>query len=190
MEYHLFINDHIDDIDWEASLPLLSEQRREQVLRFKHILGRRTCVAAYLLLRKALLEVYGITEKPVFEYGEHGKPYIVGHPELHFSLSHCKEAAVCVLSRRPVGIDVESIGRYRDAVARYAMSDEELQQIQQAALPEVAFTRLWTMKESLLKLTGEGINDKMKETLENANIEWFTTVERLDKNYIYTVCEQ
>jgi 4'-phosphopantetheinyl transferase len=46
------------------------------------------------------------------------------------------------------------------------------------------------MKESLLKLTGEGINDKMKETLENANIEWFTTVERLDKNYIYTVCEQ
>ena len=62
MEYHLFINDHIDDIDWEASLPLLSEQRREQVLRFKHILGRRTCVAAYLLLRKALLEVYGITE--------------------------------------------------------------------------------------------------------------------------------
>ena len=80
--------------------------------------------------------------------------------------------------------------RYVDAVARYAMSDEELQQIQQAALPEVAFTRLWTMKESLLKLTGEGINDMMKKTLENSNIEWFTTVERLDKKYIYTVCEQ
>jgi 4'-phosphopantetheinyl transferase len=186
----VYINDDIENFDLQQALQGISEQRREQALRYKHEQGQRLCVAAYLLLKQALQEQEGITENPVFEYGEHGKPYIVGHPELHFSLSHCKEAAVCVLSRRPIGIDVESIGRYIDSVARYAMSDVELQQIQQAALPEVAFTRLWTMKESLLKLTGEGINDKMKETLENANIEWFTTVERLDKNYIYTVCEQ
>ncbi|MBQ2130529.1 MAG: hypothetical protein II431_04225, partial [Prevotella sp.] len=105
-------------------MPLLSEQRREQVLRFKHILGRRTCVAAYLLLRKALLEVYGITEKPVFEYGEHGKPSIIGHPEIHFNLSHCKEAAICVVSNHPIGVDVESVREYKESLARYLMNDE------------------------------------------------------------------
>jgi 4'-phosphopantetheinyl transferase len=88
-----------------------------------------------------------------------------------------------------VGVDVESIGRYRDSVARYAMSDEELVQIQQAERPEVEFTRLWTMKESLLKLTGEGINDNMKEVLKGIGLERFMITERIDRNYIYTVCE-
>ena len=174
----------------QLALQSISSQRREQALQFKFEQGQRLCVAAYMLLKQALREQEGILDNPIFEYGEHGKPSIVGHPELHFSLSHCKEAAVCVLSRRPVGIDVESIGRYSESVARYAMSDDEMQQIHQAGNPGLAFIRLWTMKESLLKLTGEGINDNMKETLKNAKAEWFTTTERIDKNYLYTVCEQ
>ena len=94
-----------------------------------------------------------------------------------------------MLSRRPVGIDVESVGRYRESVARYAMNDAELHQIQQAANPEVEFVRLWTMKESLLKLTGEGINDQMKQVLNAADSYRFTTTEVLEKNYIFTLCE-
>ena len=186
----VYINDQIESLDLTSALQQISSQRREQALRFKFEQGQRLCVAAYLLLKEALREQENIMDNPIFEYGEHGKPFIVGHPELHFSLSHCKEAAVCVLSRQPVGIDVESIGRYRDSVARYAMSDEELHQIHQSEHPEVEFIRLWTMKESLLKLTGEGINDNMKKKKKNIDSKQFTTIERLDKNYIYTVCEQ
>ena len=161
----VYINDEIGKFDLQQALDAISPQRRQQALKYKFEQGQRLCVAAYLLLK------------------------LVGHPELHFSLSHCKEAAVCVLSRQPIGIDVESVGRYRDSVARYAMSDAELQQIQQAANPEVEFVRLWTMKESLLKLTGEGINDQMKQVLSVAARYRFTTTEVLQKNYIYTVCE-
>ena len=186
----LYINDRIDSLDLAAGLQSISEQRREQALRYRFELGQRLCVAAYLLLKQALQEEEAITENPIFEYGEHGKPFIVGHPELHFSLSHCKEAAVCVLSHKPVGVDVESIGRYRDSVARYAMNDDEMSQILHSDHPEVEFTRLWTMKESLLKMTGEGINDQMKQVLELASECRFTTIEQLEKNYIYTVCER
>lgn len=185
----LYIDDQIDKLNLADALQHISEQRREQALRYKYELGQRLCVAAYLLLKQALREEEGITENPVFEYGEHGKPFIVGHPELHFSLSHCKEAAVCVLSHRPVGVDVESVGRYRDSVARYAMNDDEMSQILHSEHPEVVFTRLWTMKESLLKMTGEGINDQMKQVLVSMPSCRFITTERLDKNYIYTVCE-
>lgn len=185
----VYLNDQIELLDLQAGLQAISSQRREQALRFRHEEGQRLCVAAYLLLKEALREQEGIMENPLFEYNEHGKPSIVGHPELHFSLSHCREAAVCVLSRRPVGIDVESVGRYRESVARYAMNDEELRCILQSEQREVAFTRLWTMKESLLKLTGEGINDNMKEVLNGVPTTRFTTTERLDRNYIYTVCE-
>ena len=72
----VYLNDDIAHFDWEAALPLLSEQRREQTLKFKHLLGRKTCAAAYLLLCEALRKEYGITEKPIFEYGKHGKPFI------------------------------------------------------------------------------------------------------------------
>ncbi|MBR1449386.1 MAG: 4'-phosphopantetheinyl transferase superfamily protein [Prevotella sp.] len=185
----VYIDDQTDQLDLAEGLRLVSSQRREQALRIRHEQGRRLCVAAYLLLKRALLEQEGIDENPLFEYGPHGKPTIAGHPELHFSLSHCREAAACVLSRRPVGIDVEGTGRFRESVARYAMSEAEMARILQAPRPEVEFTRLWTMKESLLKLTGQGINDRMKGVLEGVPPEAFTTVERLDRNYIYTVCE-
>lgn len=185
----VYIDDKIDAFDLQEALQTISEQRRQQALRFKHEQGQRLCVAAYLLLKRALREQEGILENPVFAYGPHGKPSIVGHPELHFSLSHCKEAAVCVLSRHPIGIDVESIGRYRETVAHYAMSDAEVARIEQAEHPDVEFVRLWTMKESLLKLTGEGINDHMKYVLKDIPERSFTTVEEIEKNYIYTVCE-
>lgn len=185
----VYVDDHIEQLDLAAGLQMISSQRREQALRFKYEQGQRQCVAAYLLLKRALQVEENIDINPQFEYGEHGKPRIVGYSDLHFSLSHCKEAVACVLSHKPVGIDVESVGRYRESVARYAMSDEEMQRIQCSDRPEVEFTRLWTMKESLLKLTGEGINDQMKQVLIGVPASAFTTVERLDKNYIYTVCE-
>ena len=162
----IYLNDDLETFDWQAALPLLSEQRRQQCLKFKHELGRKTCAAAYLLLCQGLRREYGIEEPPVFEYGEHGKPAIVGHPEICFNMSHCREAALCVLSDRPVGVDVESIRRYSESLARYTMNDREMQLILKARRPEVEFTRLWTLKEAVVKRSGEGIRNDMKHVLD------------------------
>lgn len=162
----IYLNDDIAGFDFDAALPLLSEQRREQALKFKYVLGRKTCAMAYLLLCEGLQKEYGLTERPVFEYGEHGKPAIVGHPEICFNMSHCREAALCVLSDRPVGVDVESIRRYSESLARYTMNDREMQLILKARRPEVEFTRLWTLKEAVVKRSGEGIRNDMKHVLD------------------------
>ena len=180
------ISEHIWDFNLEAALKEISEQRREQALKFKHEQGQRLCVLAYQLLKQALREEYGITESPVFEYNEHGKPSIIGHPEVFFNLSHCKEAAVCVVSDQPVGIDVESIREYKEGLVHYSMNDDEIQEIESAEHPDVAFIRLWTMKEATLKLIGTGISNDLKTVLDTAKYK-YTTVER--QRYIYTVCE-
>ena len=185
----VYIDEHISDFNLQQALQQVSPQRREQALRFKFEQGQRTCVLAYLLLMRALRQEYGLSEMPLFEYGEHGKPRLAGHPEIHFNLSHCREAVACVVGNKPVGIDVESVRQYKDSLARYTMNDEELTMIARANRPDVAFIRLWTMKEALLKLTGEGITDNMKTALAGSHRYRFTTVEQLDKNYIYTVCE-
>ena len=181
----IYLNDDIEAFDWQAALPLLSEQRRQQCLKFKHELGRKTCAAAYLLLCQGLRREYGIEEPPVFEYGEHGKPAIVGHPEICFNMSHCREAALCVLSDRPVGVDVESIRSYSESLARYTMNDEEMLLILQARRPEVEFTRLWTLKEAVVKRSGEGIRNDMKHVLDGLK-EAKTEINE-KKSYVFSI---
>ena len=181
----VYLNDDITHFDWETALPLLSEQRREQTLKFKYELGRKTCASAYLLLCEALRKEYGITEKPVFEYGEHGKPFIVGHPDIHFNISHCREAVLCVVSPRPVGVDVESIRSFKDSLVNYTMNPQEIAQINQAARPDVEFIRFWTMKEAVLKLSGEGISKDLKTVLTGQ--EQIETQVNMEKNYIYSI---
>ena len=73
----IYIDDHINDFDLQTALAEISRQRREQALNFKFEQGQRTCVLAYLLLKKALREEYGLTENTEFEYVEHCKPDIV-----------------------------------------------------------------------------------------------------------------
>jgi 4'-phosphopantetheinyl transferase len=182
----VYIDEHIDDFDLQAALAELSEQRRQQALRFRFEHGQRTCALAYLLLRRALREEFGIDEQPLFDYGEHGKPVLVSHPDIHFNLSHCREAVACVVSRRPVGIDVESVSHYKESVARYTMSQQEMDQILHADRHDVMFTRLWTMKEAVLKLSGEGLRDNLKEVLANVDNLNIQTVVSEDERYVYS----
>lgn len=188
----------------------LSAQRREQALRFRFELGRRQSVAAYLLLRTALEQEYGITEPPLFEYGEHGKPKLAplsSHPlggnsdaqeaspnggtmegALHFNLSHCREAVACVLSSQPVGIDIESIRPIKDSLVRYTMNDAEQELIFSAPNPDVAFTRLWTRKEAVMKLSGHGLATDMKSVLDNCSAH-LLTVARPERGYVWSVAK-
>lgn len=182
----VLISEKIWDFDLGEALRGISEQRREQALKFKYELGQRLCVLAYQLLKEGLQQAYSITDNPIFEYNEHGKPSIVGHPDIFFNLSHCKEAVVCVVSDQPVGVDVESIREYKESLVNYTMNDEEIGQIKSAENPASAFIRLWTMKEATMKLIGTGISNDMKTVIDTTRYK-YTTVNR--QRYIYTVCE-
>lgn len=160
----------ITDLELETAIASLPEWRRELALKFKFVQGRKECAFSYLLLCRALREQFGIDEQPVFEYGEHGKPSIVGHPEVHFNLSHCKSALACAVSDQPIGVDIEMFGRYSESLARYCMSDSEVERIMSAYNPDHEFTKLWTQKEAALKLTGDGIADNIKDVLRDDTI--------------------
>ena len=186
----LYLNDHLYDFDLDEALGKLSPQRREQAMRYKHEFGRRASAAAYLLLCQALREEYGIQENPVFEYGEHGKPFLADYPHIFFSLSHCQEAAACYVSNSPVGVDVETIRPLRPSLVNYTMNDGEIGQIRFADRPDLLFTRLWTQKEALAKCLGRGIDGHIKDLLSlhpEASIE--TTVSP-DCRYVVSVCKR
>ena len=182
----IYLSEDIWGFDLSKALSEISEQRREQALKFKFEQGQRLCVLAYLLLKEGLRKEYGIIENPIFEYNEHGKPSIVGHPEICFNLSHCKDAAVCAISNQPIGIDVESIREFKDSLVNYTMNEEEANMINSSDNPASAFIRLWTMKEATMKLIGTGISNDMKSVIDSSKYK-YTTVDK--QRYIYTICE-
>lgn len=154
--------------DVSRLLPLVSQQRREQALRFKHLFGRWTSLKAYELLLRLLypdtpLEQLPSAALPVFEYNEYGRPFIAGGP--CFSISHCREAVAVTVSDTPVGVDVESVRRFDEALVRRTMNEEEQRCIFAAEEPARAFIRLWTQKEAVLKLRGTGIVDNLADVL-------------------------
>jgi len=167
--HKLFISTEIQSFNLQDALNEISASRREKALKYKHEQGQRECVLAYLLLKRALKEVYGIDENPEIIELEGGKPVLKHHPEIHFNLSHCKEAVACVVSNEPVGVDVERVRNYDKKLARYVLNDEEFEEVEKSDDKAKEFIKYWTKKEAVLKLTGEGIRSDLKTILDREN---------------------
>ena len=186
----IYIDQHIENFDLNEALATVSQQRRDHALRYRQERDQRLSLGTYRLLQRALSVEYGITEPPVFDYDSHGKPLLTDYPHIFFNMSHCREAVACIVDSSPVGIDVESLDSYDEELVSAVMNKEEQQQIASSPDSCIAFLRLWTMKESLLKMTGEGISSDMREVLNspsvrNGKYHFHTTVY---PHFICTVC--
>jgi len=191
----LCINDHIADLGEEQTEKLINslpEWRREQALRYKHLQGRRECAAGYIELLRGLRLRFGIEGMPTFTFNEHGKPFLKEHPDVHFSISHCKEAVGCYVSDRPCGLDIEHIRKAKEDLVRHTMSPQEADEIFASPCRDIVFTRLWTQKEAVLKLAGTGIVDDLHGVLAPERLQGIElqTVENPYKGYIYTTAIQ
>ncbi|MBR5639872.1 MAG: 4'-phosphopantetheinyl transferase superfamily protein [Muribaculaceae bacterium] len=144
----------------DDALRQLSRQRRDKTLRYRFERGKMLSAGAGLLLDNMLAK-YGLRERDMrYIEGEHGKPAIDGHPELHFSLSHSGNLVACAIGEMPVGVDVQTIVTARDSLVNYTTSDCEkahLQIIEDPVARNAYFTQLWTLKESYAKATGTGL---------------------------------
>jgi 4'-phosphopantetheinyl transferase len=167
MKSYLF--DHpltVDIAELESDVATLPQWRRELAMRFRNHIDRVLCTKAYMLLRKGLHDDFGISGNPIFEYAMHGKPALKDYPDIHFNLSHCRHGVLCVIGRQPVGCDIEDIQESLDIdLVHHCFSDSEAARILAASNPCIEFTRLWTIKEAILKLSGKGITDDLPALL-------------------------
>ena len=165
----IYLNDHIFDINLAEALRKVGPLRAEYALRYHRELDRRLSVAVILLLMEGLEREYGLSGPPVLAFGANGKPFLADHPEIHFNLSHCPRAALCVLGEQALGCDIEAVpGELDWDVCRHCFNEAEQESIRTAANPLLAFTEHWTRKEAYLKWTGEGLCDDLPGLFERA----------------------
>lgn len=118
------------------------------------------------LLRFGLDRQYGLRAVVRQESGE--KPYLEGVSGIYFNISHTKGLVACGIEEQEIGIDVEWIRPYDRRLMRRICTEEEIAYIEDGnrvgeQIKNERFFRLWTLKESYLKATGQGLAVPMKE---------------------------
>lgn len=146
----------------ERMLALVPEGRRKKALALRRQEDCFSSLAAYLLLRFALLSQCGIEEKPELLPDARGKPALPW-PGHCLSLSHSRGAALCALAASRIGADVERIAPCRPSVVRRAFSPAEQQAVLRAQAPDRLFTEIWTRKEAYGKALGLGVRYPMAQ---------------------------
>jgi 4'-phosphopantetheinyl transferase len=175
----------------EQCFEQMSEQRKKYVNKFTVSRDRINGIMAYDLLKRGLAQEWGIITNPVFLYNRYGKPFLRDNPDIHFNLSHCSQAVACVISQHFVGVDVETIKPIDISVINYTCNEKEKKIIFSSLYPDIEFAKLWTQKESYLKMLGIGINNDIRnilqeDTFKNLN---YTFGVNEKKQYVYCYCE-
>lgn len=84
----------------------------------------------------------------------HGKPYLVNLP-YHISLSHSFEYAAVMISKSPVGIDIEQIRQKVERIAPRFMNPDELASVPDDEHKVNALYAYWCAKEAVYKCYGQ-----------------------------------
>lgn len=115
-------------------------------------------IAAAKVIDMAVSE-YGFREKDLkYVYGPQGKPYVEGNP-FYINISHSGDYAVCLISDRESGIDIQKVEKNRLAVAKRFFAESEYKWIiskENEHDQNEAFYRMWALKESYVKAIGIG----------------------------------
>lgn len=142
--------------------------RIEKIKRLKNERARNESMAAGLLLVKALSSYTGKTETEMLEYlnaKEHDadkRCLKINAGEIYYSITHSGGYVAVAVAKCPVGVDVEVKDDKDFKVTRRMMAEEDKEYILHPMLSEekrqIHFRDIWTIKESFLKCTGEGIS--------------------------------
>lgn len=164
-----------EDIFWDY-MDRVDETRREKVWQCRNEEDRkRSLLAGYLIqvgIRNWLKEKGGpqLDAAPLslaYVYGENGKPFLKDYGGVSFSLSHSGRYVIGAFSDHEVGADVQKhkIIRFGMAERFFTEGDNTLLERLGPENANVNFYRIWAVKESYMKLTGEGMRQGLDATV-------------------------
>ncbi len=161
---------HFDDPFLREAPYLLSNEELNRAAKYHFEKDKRVYESGHVFIRKILahytsLDAAKLDLSPIVNQ----KPKLENSPfRIHFNISHSGNKILVALGfNSDVGIDVEKIipDFDMDGFAEANYHPNELEQFRSMKGIEETdyFYKIWTRKEAWLKLTGEGINDKLKE---------------------------
>lgn len=186
---------------WYRRMP---DFRKEKIDAFKPHHSKLLSLGAGILLETAMKDI-GILSYEVMPDPDK-KPRIKGHDDIFFNISHSGDVVILGISDREIGVDVEKIKHFKDTLVNYVFGegDKSLAKelMDSEADPDKVYTRLWTVKESIMKHSGKGIamepksislrleSDKIKASSAEYDCEALNLLPFEITDYRITVCSE
>lgn len=177
--------------DISGYIKYISSERQERAARIRSDRDKVLSVTSELAVRKEIITELGMENQDIsFDYGEHGKPFLHGRGDFHFSFSHSGKYIALVCSRENAGIDIERKDRGNEKIARRYFTGDEYSRIYGNTGQNLSFAEVWTSKEAYIKYTGEGLSRGLN-TFSVLDGSTGCRFERFDLDeYTVTVCTE
>ena len=146
-------------ISTEDIIKRLPQCALQSILSVKNPQGAHVKAVSALLKYTMLSKMLSVGFDNIsFGLMEKGKPYVSNFDNVHFNISHTKNACAGIFAPFEVGIDVEYMRPTDMSIAKRFFTEGEQKYIfGDESLSTSRFFEVWTKKEAFIKLTGEGL---------------------------------
>lgn len=172
--YYAKISPFLKADDFGFCLNLVEERRREKILKLSGREEQARSLAAGSILHYALCRELKLSPDTTgafsIGYEEDGKPFLTEYGDMYFNLSHSGEYVCCAAGDEPVGVDIQKHTPVREKLAHRFFTKEDNRKLALCSDKERRnlFFRMWSIKESYVKLLGKG----MRKGLDSFEINW------------------
>ena len=139
-------------------LRYVSDERRAAIDRVRFDDSKLLTLYSALLARYAICKLTGLDNDALeFSKSEHGKPFLTGHDNIDFNISHTKGMILCgVTDSGRVGVDVEHVRPLKYNIMKRCFHPDEIDFVE-SNNDDRHFFEIWTKKEAYTKYLGTGL---------------------------------
>ncbi len=175
--------------DISRFLPYISEERRCNIQSSPNGEYKVTSLMTELFIRNELADITGLLpHKLCLGRSKHGKPYLLGREDIHFSVSHSDGWIAFVHDETPVGLDIQRISHRERKPAMNFFTASERELIRTFDDPDECFFRVWTAKEAYIKLLGTGLSTPLRSVDTVALRSEYSFASAVKGGFAITVC--
>ncbi|MDR0927042.1 MAG: 4'-phosphopantetheinyl transferase superfamily protein [Ignavibacteria bacterium] len=212
--YYLAFSD-ITEEEKNILIHKLPPSEQAKYMRFRQIADKEMFLCGRTILRNELENELHLNYNIELDFNEYQKPELNNFPYFNFNISHSNGIVLVAFSKFPVGADIEKVVTYDkttiiQSLSNFAFHNEEIEFLEKLNETDAqyAFTKIWNIKESLIKAAGKGLSIDTKsflldcvhlnpinpnlleivngmQELEQQNINYYTTL--YSNNYFITI---
>ncbi len=157
----------------------LPKCRQEKCLKFLNKEDRQRSLGAGNIINQILVD---FNCKNAVTEGINGKPEADG---IFFNISHSGDYVIGVASDTPIGCDIEKMEKAPIEIADKFFCNNEKEYILRHSNIDFAFWKMWTLKESYMKMTGEGMSLPLNKFFVEADFDISVYRNNIKQNCIF-----
>ena len=168
----------VKDEDLQNKPDYVTDERWEKILRIRPLEDKKRSLLAGKLLHQMCEECE--LDTPMYGTAGSAKPVLVNHPQFVFNLSHSGKYVVLVYEEgaKAIGVDIQQIRAVSDGVKKRILHEKEWVLLgdecgqKNVSVKETEgilteenrlLNRIWAIKESYVKMTGEGLSHDFRK---------------------------